>query len=538
MAAIDTYQSLRKVFLIVLFWIPALYIGAQDVPTPDRLWGKLFEEVQLNKIFPDNKTFVDATPKYEPSVILSKYSQHRNDADFDLKKFVTENFDLPVTPTVHVKEGLPLKDHLEQLWDILTRKADKKQPYTSLLPLPGPYIVPGGRFREVYYWDSYFTMQGLAVSNRYDLITDMLDNFKWLIDHYGHIPNGNRNYYLSRSQPPYYALMVQLLAEKKGGAIYRKYFSAMEKEYKWWMNGEGKLNAPGTYEHVVKLNDGTILNRYKDARNSPRQESYVQDINTAKEYKNPDTLAYSNLRSAAESGWDFSSRWFADTIHLNTIETTAIIPVDLNCLLYQYELILAKAAKAKGSASKEKQYLVRAKKRKEAIQKYFWNKELNYFFDYDLNDKHTTNRWSLAGAMPLFTNTATKEQAIKVEQKIKDSFLKAGGVITTIYHTKQQWDAPNGWAPLQWITVKGLMNYNYNDLARVVAERWMLLNERVFTSTGKMLEKYNVENILLESGGGEYPTQDGFGWSNGIYLKFYDLFRKETKTQKLKPKSF
>src|SRR5205823_2461751 len=148
----------------------------------------------------------------------------------------------------------------EQLWNVLTRKADKKKPYTSLLPLPGPYVVPGGRFREVYYWDSYFTMQGLAVSNRYDLITDMLDNFKWLIDHYGHIPNGNRNYYLSRSQPPFYALMVDLLQEKEGPAIYRKYYSAMEKEYNWWMEGEKKVKNNQATLHVVKMPDGTVLN--------------------------------------------------------------------------------------------------------------------------------------------------------------------------------------------------------------------------------------------------------------------------------------
>src|SRR6185295_10695879 len=144
--------------------------------------------------------------------------------------FVLNNFNVPETPDVKVKQGLSIIEHIEDLWDVLTRKADQNEKYSSLLPLPGEYIVPGGRFREIYYWDSYFTMQGLAVSNRYDLIEKMVDNFKYLIVHYGHIPNGNRNYYLSRPQPPYFCLMVDLLQQHEGNAVDKKYFAAMEKE--------------------------------------------------------------------------------------------------------------------------------------------------------------------------------------------------------------------------------------------------------------------------------------------------------------------
>jgi alpha,alpha-trehalase len=329
--------------------------------------------------------------------------------------------------------------------------------------------------------------------------------------------------------------MVSLLAENKGAAIYSKYFSAMEKEYRWWMNGEEKLQPGETYMHVVKLKDGSVLNRYRDRKNAPREESYVQDVTTAKEYKNQDTMAFINLRSAAESGWDFSSRWFADTMHLNSIETTNIIPVDLNCLLYSYETILSKAAKVKGLTKKAREYELRAQKRKKAILQYCWNNEDHFFFDYDFIKGHTTNKWSVAGIMPLFVSIADHKQAVYIQRHIKDTFLKDGGIVSTVYHTGQQWDAPNGWAPLQWITVKGLLNYHFDSLAKATAERWMSNNERVFSATGKMLEKYNVENIHLESGGGEYPTQDGFGWTNGIYLKFYNLFkRKATDIQKAK----
>jgi alpha,alpha-trehalase len=509
--------------LILLFTISFAH---SQTPTPDILWGQLFKDVQLKRVFADNKTFVDCTPKYKPEEILKKYALWKTKKDFNLKNFVLQNFNLPQSPEVHVTEGLPLRQHLEQLWDVLQRKADTVQPYSSLLPLKGPYIVPGGRFREVYYWDSYFTMQGLAASNRYDLIEDMTANFKSLIERYGHIPNGNRNYYLGRSQPPYFALMVDLLQQHNGEAVYREYFPVMEKEYAFWMQGTDKLKTMTAYRRVVKMPDGSILNRYWDDINSPRQESYAEDVATGKVYVRKDGKAYVNLKAAAESGWDFCSRWFADTIHLNTIETTDMVPVDLNGLLYAYETVLSKAAASMGQTAKAKSYEQKAAHRKASVIKYCWNQKLHFFFDYDILEKHTSNKWSLAGLMPLFVKLATEEQATDVAQKVDEKFLVDGGVTSTLYHTGEQWDAPNGWAPLEFLTVKGLLNYGHDSLARTIAERWMMLNEKVFASTGKMLEKYNVEDLKLTSGGGEYPTQDGFGWTNGVYLAFYNLFRK------------
>jgi alpha,alpha-trehalase len=513
---------MKKWFL--LFLLVAHLVQAQV--TPDISYGQLFKDVQLTHALGDNKTFVDCLPKYDPSIISKKYSQQKSKPGFDLKSFVLENFNLPSSPDVSVTPGLSLREHLEELWTVLTRQKDSIKKWSSLLPLPYSYIVPGGRFREIYYWDSYFTMQGLAVSNRYDLIEDMIDNFSFLIMHYGHIPNGNRSYYLGRSQPPYFALMVELLQQHNGDA-YKKYFAAMEKEYAFWMNGAEKLKTMQAYRRVVKMPDGSILNRNWDDVNLPRQESYAEDVATAKTYKNGDGMVFRNLRGGAESGIDFSSRWFRDTMHLYTIETSNLIPVDLNSLLYAYETILSKAAKANGWTDKANRYDLKAAKRKVAVLKYCWNANANYFFDYDFRKKHTTGRWHLVGDIPLFCGMASKDQAESVRKNIEEKFLKDGGVVTSVYNTGQQWDEPNGWAPLEFITVKGLMNYGYTDLARQIAERWMNINERIFSSTGKMLEKYNVENIHLESGGGEYPTQDGFGWTNGVYLAFWKMFKEK-----------
>ncbi len=542
---------MKKLIASVLFFVPAILsfsqsptIPAEKRPriyvsydrekaiskqpeTPDKIWGKLFVDVQLKMVLGDNKSFVDAVPKYAPAVILQKYNDalKARDTAFNLKDFVYQNFKVPVATTVSLPaKDSSLKKHLEELWPTLTRKADAMQKYSSLLPLPKAYVVPGGRFREIYYWDSYFTMQGLAVSNRYDLIENMLDNFKYLIDTYGHIPNGNRSYYLSRSQPPYFALMVDLLHDKAGNRVYKKYLSAMQKEYNWWMEGEANLTNGKAHRRVVKLQDGTILNRYWDDKKAPREESYFQDVQTGMVNNGQGTTIYTDLRAGAESGWDFSSRWFADTMHLKTIETVNILPVDLNCLLYAYEKILGRASRSAQMNTQANTYDAKADRRKGAILNYFWNDQAHYFFDYQFREHSTTDRYSMAGVLPLFVNIATPTQANYVKEKLESVFLKDGGLVTTPYPTGQQWDSPNGWAPLQFLGVKGLLNYHFNLLAATVANRWMRVNEHVYANTGKMLEKYNVENIHLESGGGEYPTQDGFGWSNGVYLKFYQMF--------------
>lgn len=518
---------MKKIAHLVLLLLIAAGSLAQFTPTPEQLWGPLFTEVQLKRALRDNKTFVDAVPKYPSGIILQKYKLLTQKDSSSLRSFINDNFILPAEPaTVTNNARTPLHQHLQAQWNSLIRKADKDVPFSSLLPLPHAYVVPGGRFREIYYWDSYFTMLGLAASNRYDLIENVLDNFAYLITKYGHIPNGNRNYYLSRSQPPYFALMVQLLQKKNGNRVYKKYLPAMQKEYNFWMDGQAKLKPSAAYRRIVKLEDGSVLNRYYDDSSIPRQESYYEDVQTGMSYQHKDGEVYKHLRAAAESGWDFSSRWLTDTFHLSSIETINIIPVDLNCLLYAYEKILAEAYTSQHQTAKASILINKARVRKHAILKYCWSESNGFFFDYNFTQQRSTNKFSLAGVMPLFVNIADTQQALSVKSVVEKEFLKDGGLVATIYQTGQQWDAPNGWPPLQYLTIKGLMNYNFKPLATTIANRWMKLNEDVYNRTGKMLEKYNVENIHLSGGGGEYPTQDGFGWTNGVYLELYRTFRR------------
>ncbi|MEM7382050.1 MAG: trehalase family glycosidase, partial [Bacteroidota bacterium] len=367
-------------------------------------------------------------------------------------------------------------------------------------------------FREVYYWDSYFTMLGLVESKRFDLIEAMLDNFAHLINTVGHIPNGNRTYYITRSQPPFFSQMVKLLAEQKGAEVYNKYRDVLRKEYEFWMQGSHATNKP--IKHCVSTPNG-IMNRYFDLGETPRQESYREDYTQVQEMGGGVKM-YQDLRAGAESGWDYTTRWFADGLTLETIETTDILPVDLNALLYGLEAVLQECFKddaayvaALGSSMEN---------RKEFLDSYCWDKQQGVYLDYNWVTQKQSPVKSLAMVYPLFFGMASQEQADAVAASITKDFLKAGGVVTTLRNSGQQWDTPNGWAPLQWMTVIGLERYGHSSLARDTAERWVVLNERVYKNTGKFVEKYNVEDMSLEAGGGEYPVQDGFGWSNGVYL--------------------
>ncbi|MBF4109334.1 alpha,alpha-trehalase [Enterobacter cloacae] len=493
--------------------------------SPDILLGPLFNDVQSAKLFPDQKTFADAVPKSDPLTILADYRMQRRQSGFDLRHFVDMNFTLPAEGEKYVPPaGQSLREHIDGLWPVLTRTTDKaSNKWDSLLPLPKPYVVPGGRFREVYYWDSYFTMLGLAESDHWDKISDMVDNFAYELDTWGHIPNGNRSYYLSRSQPPFFSLMVELLATHDSDAL-KKYRPQMEKEYAYWIEGADALQAGQANKRVVKLEDGSLLNRYWDDRDTPRPESWLDDITTAKSNPNrPATEIYRDLRSAAASGWDFSSRWMDDPQKLGTIRTTSIVPVDLNALMFKMEKLLARASQESGDAASASKYEALATARQKAMEKYLWNEKEGWYADYDLKSKKVRNQLTAAALFPLYVKAAAQDRADKVAAATSSRLLKPGGITTTTVNSGQQWDAPNGWAPLQWVATEGLQNYGQNKVAMDVTWRFLKNVQHTYDREQKLVEKYDVSSTGTGGGGGEYPLQDGFGWSNGVTLKMLDL---------------
>lgn len=502
---------------------------ADDAPagqpqSPDILLGPLFNDVQSAKLFPDQKTFADAVPKSDPLMILADYRMQRNQSGFDLRHFVDMNFTLPKAGEKYVPPaGQSLREHIDGLWPVLTRTTDTAGKWDSLLPLPKPYVVPGGRFREVYYWDSYFTMLGLAQSGHWDKIADMVANFGHEIDAWGHIPNGNRSYYLSRSQPPFFSLMVELLATHDPEAL-KQYRPQMEKEHAYWMEGVDALQPGQANQRVVKLEDGSILNRYWDDRDTPRPESWMDDVTTAK--NNPDrpaTEIYRDLRSAAASGWDFSSRWMDDPKKLGTIRTTSIVPVDLNALMFKMEKLLAKASQEAGDSAAVSKYDGLASARQKAMESHLWNDKEGWYADYDLKTKKVRNQLTAAALFPLYVNAAAQDRADKVAKATSSRLLKPGGITTTTVNSGQQWDAPNGWAPLQWVATEGLQNYGHKKVAMDVTWRFLTNVQHTYDREKKLVEKYDVSTTGTGGGGGEYPLQDGFGWTNGVTLQMLSL---------------
>ncbi|HEV2751241.1 MAG TPA: alpha,alpha-trehalase TreF [Gemmatimonadales bacterium] len=492
---------------------------------PEHDLGALFAAVELSGIFPDSKTFVDARPLVAPEQIVARYDFARRTPGFKLQDFVARYFELPhtVAADFHTNRSQTMERHIRALWPVLTRSPSHDTARSSLIPLPEPYVVPGGRFREVYYWDSYFTMLGLIQSGRTDLVHSMLDNFAYLVRTLGHIPNGNRTYYLGRSQPPYFAAMVGLYASATDTAHALPYLDALEAEYAFWMDGAQRL-APGeAYRRVVKLRDGSLLNRYWDDDLGPRPESFREDYTlgqTVPEERRE--LLYRNIRASAESGWDFSSRWMRDPKDLRTLETTELVPVDLNCLLYHAERIIAalRAARAKaGDTDVARRFSAAAEARRRALIAATFDSATGFFYDVRWRSgERVTDRPTLTAAAPLYFGLATPEQGRAVAARLERDFLKPGGFVTTLIASGQQWDAPNGWPPLEWLAIEGARRYGRADLADVARERWLALNRRVYASTGKMTEKYDVEDLRRRAGGGEYPTQDGFGWTNGVAL--------------------
>lgn len=492
------------------------------IPTsksPDEALGELFSEVQSKQVYGDGKTFVDLIPRRRMKQIQQEYLLEKNDPNFDLRDFVSRHFYQygAYKNSYHTDPDMSVRDHIAELWHVLERK--NRRDRGSLVALPHPYIVPGGRFSEQFYWDSYFIMLGLAADDRWDMVEGMVRNYAYMIRKFGFIPTANRTYFLSRSQPPFFSQMVKLLARHKGRTrTLVEYLPYMIVEYRFWMKGRHSLtkHEHRAFARVAEMPNGILLNRYYDNKTTPRPESLREDTETAggAPDREPDRL-YLHLRAGAESGWDFSSRWFVDPHDIRTIHTADIIPVDLNCLLYQLEETIAECYRLLHQPLLARKFQTAAEHRVRGIQEYCWSEKTGFFMDYNFHHQEVTGKLTLAAVFPLYAKIATSKQAAFVAERLERDFLKSGGLITTLDDTGQQWDAPNGWAPLQWIAIEGLRNYGYHQLANEIKARWVKVTTDIFKENGKLVEKYDVEHVG-QGGGGEYPLQDGFGWTNGV----------------------
>ena len=517
--------------------------GVLDSSQYPQVSGELFRAVQEQGLFEDAKTFVDATPLASVERITERFVARRNRSEFDLAAFVDEHFRIPEPTQVereHRAATASMDSHIDRVWGILTRSFDVDAPDDgALLSLPNPHVVPGGRFREMYYWDTYFVAEGLAAAGRLDAVEGLVENIASLVERFGFVLLGNRAYYDSRSQVPLFYRMLRVLERERGFDAVEPHLPQLAREYEFWMdgadhlaNGAGQPDEAGppdeaaqsSHRRVVRLADGAVANRYWDDRAKPRPESYRHDRELAAAVPADDRPAlFRNIRAACESGWDFSSRWLGDDDDPTSIRTTELVPVDLNAVLYGVETALADWFAEAGSPEEASQYETAAAERREVIEEHCWDDERGFYVDHCWTDDAPSERLTLAGVVPLFTGAAAPERASLVAERLRTDFLESGGLVTTLRTSGEQWDQPNGWAPLQWMAVVGLKRYGFDDLAGEIADRWLGVVRSVHERTGGMAEKYDVQVGAAAADCGEYSLQYGFGWTNGVALALESL---------------
>uniref|UniRef100_A0AAF5RXL3 Trehalase n=1 Tax=Wuchereria bancrofti TaxID=6293 RepID=A0AAF5RXL3_WUCBA len=509
--------------------------------------GPILTAMNLHQVEMDSKTFVDRPLKADPDVVLQEFEKEFGKtkvANISAQKLINFRDRFFGEPGTELKDcvipewkELPpkiarIKDEnlkrfalfLNQRWKDLcrqmTRIENPKQ--NSLIEVPHPFIVPGGRFREFYYWDAYWIVKGLSTYKKYQFIK-LLCIFRIVFPfRFGFVPNGGRIYYLRRSQPPFLAPMMYEYYEATGDIEFiKENFNHLVKEYEFWVQNRSiSVKDEKGYKHNVY--------QYRTISNVPRPESFRADIQVAAEVgKNNRQKFFQDIASAAESGWDFSSRWFSDRNTMKTIETTDILPVDLNSLLCWNVNILKYFANIIGNTQKAEEFEKKGQEAWKALNAIFYNKLKKAWFDYNLRIKSHNTLFYPTVAMPLFTGCYTMldyGKSAKVIDFMNKSnvFNYPSGIPASLKNTGQQWDLPNGWPPLQHIIIEGMRksdNPEAQEMAFKLARKWILANYKIYNTTKKMWEKIDVTGTIPKPGaGGEYDVQDGFGWTNGVVL--------------------
>ncbi|RDI41530.1 trehalase family glycosidase [Aquicella lusitana] len=489
---------------------------------------------ELKRSIEDCHTFTD--PKTHMHSIL--YIP----ADFPLTRPIQ---DLQKRCSLTLKR-LPRK--ITQLGEI---DANNIQP-AGLLYLPHPYVVPGGMFNEMYGWDSYFIIRGLLEDKKFDLAHNMIENFFFEIEHYGSVLNGNRTYYLTRSQLPFLTSMIRALyeAEKKHHranlAWLKKAYGYAVRDYNLWTRSPhlaGNTGLSRFYDFgqgpVPELDD-TMVTYYEDVIRyflhhphvGKNYLEYVSRADTKKHIvmhcppgkkqnrhckKKAVTLNarfYQGDRAMRESGFDISFRFGpfgADTLDY--------APVDLNSLLYKAEKDLAWMSKQLGRKQQAKIWRKRACQRRKLINRYLWNDKQGLYYDYNARLKRQSSDAYASAFYPLWAGLASRDQAAKLTANLT-LFEKSGGVVTSLHESGVQWDYPYGWAPLQLITVEGLYQYGYKQHANRISSKFLSMVLHNFARDQTIWEKYNVisGSSQTQIKVGYKVNVIGFGWTNGTFL--------------------
>lgn len=421
----------------------------------------------------------------------------------DLAKFLPANNTRRNLTAIEVRAA---REYIAAYWTNLERFHPDN--VDSLFGLPHPYLVPAFEeghefdFNEMYYWDSYFMVQGMYDESHKKLVTGILDNFLYTFKTQKIIPNASRMYLTGRSQPPFLTSFIWEIYEAYD--MPRKWLdeamATAEAEYKTVWMGTRKPNHRQVYEG---------LSRYYDT-------NYLHDL------------------AEAESGWDMTPRFNRKALNY--------LPVDLNALLYKYEMDIARYYDLAKKTTQANEWRAAAQQRATRMQKLMWDKGRNLFYDYNYKQEKRGTVGSLAGFYPMWAGMVDEAQAAKMVKALK-RFEHKGGLATTESSLYQllpgqlipgsvptQWAYPNGWAPLHYIVIKGLERYGYHEDARRIALKWLSTNLTWFNEHHEFLEKYNVVDPGKPPMKGVYPSLTGFGWTNAVFERLCQEYVDEEPT--------
>jgi alpha,alpha-trehalase len=404
----------------------------------------------------------------------------------------------------------------------------------GLLYLPHPYVVPGGRFNEMYGWDSYFTQVGLVRDNEMVLAKNMVDNFLYQIDHYGKILNANRTYYLTRSQPPFLTQMIlNVYRHKPDRAWLRRTVPAIEKYYRFW-NAEPHLVEQTGLSRYYSLGQGPAAEVVSDERDAEGRTHYerVKEYYRTHEITDYDVslyydrakdeltdLFYVGDRSMRESGFDPSNRFGPfniDIIHYN--------PVCLNSLLHLMEQDTAEILRTLGRHREARVWRARAVERRRFVNRLMWDEQDGLYYDYNFRERKLRRYPFVTTFYPLWAGIASRQQAARVVANLR-RFELPGGLQTSTNVSGSQWDAPFGWAPMHMIAVEGLRRYGYNAEANRITANFLSMILKEFVQHNTIVEKYDVARRESEVAGGIKFGYDynviGFGWTNAAFVELH-----------------
>ncbi|HWG19341.1 MAG TPA: trehalase family glycosidase [Terracidiphilus sp.] len=541
-----------KLLRLFVFAVAAIHIsGAQEAaggsPNPDATLHYIHAAWDtLTRSMTDCHSLVDIKVTANPILYLP--------ADMAVPPAVQV-----LTAKCHVKVAA-LPRRIQKLGDL-----DPKQlADAGLLYLPEPYVVPGGRFNEMYGWDSFFILLGLEADHREALAKGMVDNFLFEIENYGGVLNANRTYYLTRSQPPFLTSMIRAVYEDPASfprtpegsaeaqAWLERAYRLAEKDYSTWTRPEHMAGTTGLaryfdygsgpvpemaddnsyYPDVIRWilahrhagGDGFLVkgSEHPDAAEAQRLRQTSCDVQSSvvclRAWAGGYRLTrdyYVGDRAMRESGFDPSNRFgpFSG-------ETHHFAPVCLNSLLYRYERDMEHLAHVLGKAEDAQKWDRRAIKRNAAIHRYLWWPREGVFADWDFEHSRPNEYAYISSLYPLWAGVATREEARQVVAKL-GLFERPGGLSMSNTDTGLQWDEPFGWAPTNWISVAGLEASGFHSDAARIAQHFDATVDRGFAEDGTIREKYNVvsadTNVHVSTGYKQNVI--GFGWTNSVYLK-------------------